>query len=147
MTKIKDLLFKQQKTLGIVIIFLFLSLVSFSFDSHEIRLFWSVYPTVAVLLVLIIAITAFIWLRIEKHKTRLLIEDMKKGATQNPQNDKIKELSTRQLQVFEMILTGKSNKEIISNLNIEMSTLKSHINQIYRILGIKNRKEVKSFEK
>jgi DNA-binding CsgD family transcriptional regulator len=43
-----------------------------------------------------------------------------------------------------MIIVGKTNKEIMSELFIEQSTLKSHINQIYKQLNIKNRNELKS---
>ncbi len=33
----------------------------------------------------------------------------------------------------------------MAELHIELSTLKTHINQIYKILGIKSRKETKNF--
>lgn len=144
LTKLKDYLYKHQRILGMGIIFLFLSLISFSFDNHEARLLWNIYPQVGVLLVLVIALAAYIWLRIEKYKTRLLIEKLKGEGAKNPKQHLLAELSTRQLEVFELIQAGKSNKEIMAELNIEQSTLKTHINQIYKILGIKHRKEVKT---
>ncbi len=58
--------------------------------------------------------------------------------------DKLSQLSNRELQVFELIKQGKSNKEICADLFIELSTLKSHINRIYKKLEIKNRKEVRN---
>ncbi len=53
-------------------------------------------------------------------------------------------LTMRQKEVYDLIISGKTNKEIISELFIEQSTLKTHINQIYKKLNIKNRNELKS---
>lgn len=53
-------------------------------------------------------------------------------------------LTERQRKVYDLILLGKTNKEIMSELFIEQSTLKSHINQIYKKLDIKSRRELKS---
>ena len=50
-------------------------------------------------------------------------------------------LTPKELQVLNLIAEGKSNKEI-ANLNfIELSTVKTHINNIYFKLGVDNRKE------
>ena len=144
LNQLKDYLYKHQRFLGMVIIFLFLSLLSFSFDNHEARLIWNIYPQLGVLLVLVIALATYTWLRIEKHKTRLLIEKLKGEGAKNPKQLLLMELSSRQMEVFELIQAGKSNKEIMAELNIEQSTLKTHINQIYKTLGIKHRKEVKT---
>ncbi|MEO6818834.1 MAG: helix-turn-helix transcriptional regulator [Ginsengibacter sp.] len=148
LTKITDLLYRRQKMLEIMVIFLFFSLVAFRIDSKKVKLFWSDYPSVAILLALIIAVIAVIWLSIEKQKTQLMISNLQKeNAEKNTKKDnKLSELSLRQKEVFDLILKGNSNKEIIAALHIELSTLKTHINQIYRILGIKNRKETKRFE-
>ncbi|MEO8760713.1 MAG: helix-turn-helix transcriptional regulator [Bacteroidia bacterium] len=148
LTKITDLLYRRQKTLEVVAIFLFFSLVAFRFDSKNVKLFWSDYPSVAILLALVTAIIAIIWLRIEKQKTQLLINSLQtENAKKSTKTEnKLFELSLRQKAVFDLILKGKSNKEITAELNIELSTLKTHINQIYKTLGIKSRKETKSFE-
>jgi len=147
LTKITDLLYRRQRTIEIITIFLFLSLVAFRFDGKKVKLFWSDYPSVAILLALITAIIAVIWLRIEKQKTQLLISSLQKENAEKSTKieSKLFELSLRQKVVFDLILKGKSNKEITAELNIELSTLKTHINQIYKILGIKNRRETKSF--
>jgi ATP/maltotriose-dependent transcriptional regulator MalT len=50
-------------------------------------------------------------------------------------------LTNRQREIFDLIAKGKSNKDIINELFIELSTLKTHINKIYKTLGITNRKE------
>ena len=59
-------------------------------------------------------------------------------------NAQIDELAGRQKEVYDLIISGKTNKEIINELFIEQSTLKSHINQIYKKLNIKSRRELKS---
>ena len=148
LTKITDLLYRRQKTIEITVIFLFFSLVAFRFESKEVKLFWSDYPSVAILLALTTALIAVIWLRIEKQKTQLLISNLQKenAGKSTKIESKLLGLSLRQKAVFDLILKGKSNKEITAELNIELSTLKTHINQIYKILGIKSRRETKSFE-
>jgi len=52
-------------------------------------------------------------------------------------------LSEREREVAELILKDLSNKEIITALNVEKSTLKTHINQIYKKCKIKTREEFK----
>jgi len=147
LTKITDLLYRKQKAIQIVAIFLFFSLVAFRFENKEVKLIWSDYPSIAILLALTICLIVVIWLRIEKQKTQLLITNLQ-NENKNKSikiESKLFELSVRQKEVFELIVKGKSNKEIIAELNIELSTLKTHINQIYKILHIKSRKETKSY--
>ena len=148
LTKITDLLYRRQKAIEIIAIFLFFSLVAFRFDNKKVILFWSDYPSIAILLALIIALIVILWLRIEKQKTQLLINNLlKKDAEKfGKEESKLSDLSPRQKEVFDLILKGKSNKEITAQLHIELSTLKTHINQIYKILEIKSRRETKSFE-
>ena len=49
------------------------------------------------------------------------------------------ELTSRELQVLEEIVRGKSNKEIGSALQISEATVKSHINNILGKLGVTDR--------
>ena len=53
------------------------------------------------------------------------------------------QLTDREQQVALLILKGYSNKEIMHELHVEQSTLKTHINQIYKKGEISNRKEFK----
>jgi LuxR family maltose regulon positive regulatory protein len=48
-------------------------------------------------------------------------------------------LSKRELDVLALIAAGKSNMEIASSLFVSMSTVKSHINNLYRKLGARSR--------
>lgn len=147
LTKITDLLYRKQKVVEVVIIFLFFSLVAFRFTTETVELFWSNYPSVAIVAAIITAVLAIIWIRIEKRKTQLLIIGLqKKNAEMGSKIEgKLLELSLRQREVFDLIVRGKSNKEITAELHIELSTLKTHINQVYKILGIRNRKETRNF--
>lgn len=149
LTKITDLLYRKQRILEILAIFLFFSLVAFRFDNERVKLLWSDYPFIAVLLALATALIAIIWLRIEKQKTQLLINNLQTKSKEKSAKieTNLLKLSSRQREVFDLILKGKSNKEIIAGLHIELSTLKTHINQIYKILGIQSRRETKSFLK
>lgn len=47
----------------------------------------------------------------------------------------------QELKILAFIKEGKSNKEIASDLYIEVSTVKSHINKLYGKLNVKNRRQ------
>lgn len=51
----------------------------------------------------------------------------------------ISSLSERELMVAKLIQEGKQNKEIAEELFISISTVKTHINNIYKKLDVKNR--------
>ena len=54
----------------------------------------------------------------------------------------IENLSIQERKIYALIVSGKSNKEISEELNIGLSTVKTHINSIYSKLDINSRKEV-----
>ena len=49
------------------------------------------------------------------------------------------ELTQKELSILAQIAAGKSNKEIASENFVELSTVKTHINNIYSKLGVSNR--------
>lgn len=51
-------------------------------------------------------------------------------------------LTIQERKIFSMIQAGKSNKEISNELNIEISTVKSLVNNLYSKLKINSRKEI-----
>tara|TARA_R100000935_G_scaffold38680_1_gene60036 strand:- start:150430 stop:151488 length:1059 start_codon:yes stop_codon:yes gene_type:complete len=53
-------------------------------------------------------------------------------------------LTQQENNVLELILEKKSNKEIASELFVSVSTVKTHINSIYKKLGVSSRNEVKA---
>ncbi len=54
----------------------------------------------------------------------------------------MKLLSIRERDICTLVLQGQTNKEIADNLYIEIGTVKSHLNKIYKKLGTSNRVEV-----
>ena len=53
-----------------------------------------------------------------------------------------KKLTPQELNVFEAMKNGLTNKEIASELFISLSTVKTHINSIYKKLNISSREEI-----
>lgn len=62
-------------------------------------------------------------------------------SKQQDEKSVINELSYRERQIFNLIVSGKTNKEIASELNISINTVKFHLKNIYDKLNIKSRKE------
>jgi len=83
-----------------------------------------------VILSLLVLIGIWLWFR---KKTR-------GGSDQKI--ERINSLSIQEKKVFELLKTGATNKEISRALNIEVSTVKSHVHKIYSRLGVKSRKEI-----
>ncbi len=143
-----DSLSKHQKKLEVFAILLLFLTVSFQFENFKTIWFWNGKIHIAISIVLILISIALIWVKIERKNASNKIEQIKlkthinNKTSENP----LTELSARQGQIFELIIQGKSNKEIMSTLCIELSTLKTHINSIYKILDIKSRKEVNKFK-
>ena len=60
-------------------------------------------------------------------------------------NKQLQTLSVQERKIFQLIQSGKSNKEISEEYNIGISTVKSHVSNIYAKLNIKSRKEAIDF--
>ena len=56
-------------------------------------------------------------------------------------------LSSRQIDVLEGIIDGKSRKEIATDLFLSENTVKMHTSSLYRVLGVNNRDELRSLFK
>ncbi|MEM7656015.1 MAG: helix-turn-helix transcriptional regulator [Bacteroidota bacterium] len=56
------------------------------------------------------------------------------------------QLSIQERNIFEHLRQGKSTKEIAHELSIEPSTVKSHIQRIYRKLNINSRREAMDYQ-
>lgn len=139
-----DILAKYQKHLLGLAIFLSLFAVSIKSRKGETNLFLKNYPLLMFLLVAFSIILILIYIQIDKQKITNLSNHIKLQSTDNNKFDSlVSELTSRQKEVYDLIVSGKTNKEIMSELFIEQSTLKTHINQIYKKLNIKSRKELK----
>jgi DNA-binding CsgD family transcriptional regulator len=80
----------------------------------------------------------------EKKNTETIIEQYRKssGYLKDQMNEKIKILSIREREVFELIIEAKSNKEISDRLHIGVPTVKTHINNIYKKLNVGKRIDI-----
>ena len=57
----------------------------------------------------------------------------------------VKELTVRQREIMLIVAEGVSNREIAQRLNITEGTVRIHLHQIYRHLGISNRTALTAF--
>ncbi len=131
---------KQSWLLGLVISCFAFGAAHFYRGGERVYWMWEKHPYVPLILTSIGTYGAILWVRIHEQKLEKSFEakiQTQKSALQN----KIETLTNRQMEVFLLIAAGKSNKEIASEIFIEQSTLKSHINQIYKTLEISNRKQ------
>ena len=75
----------------------------------------------------------------------------KKNGRQQAKNGSHKllyeKLTNKEMEILKLIAESKSNKEIASELFIELSTVKTHLNSIYKQLKVQNRKEAGNFYK
>lgn len=68
----------------------------------------------------------------------------KQKATQkNHKSNSLKKLTTQEQKIVAEILKDKTNKEIASELFISLSTVKTHINNLYKKLNVSSREEIK----
>lgn len=86
-----------------------------------------------VILVLLISLTLF------------YINSRKKLAQLNRNNSKsqtsFSNLTIKEREILKLLASGKTNKEIAQELYVELSTVKTHINSIYKQLQLSSRKE------
>ena len=64
------------------------------------------------------------------------------GKIKISKQNKLKKLTIQERKVFNLLTESSSNQEIADQLNIGLSTVKSHVTSIYSKLNIKSRKEV-----
>lgn len=136
MDRFINILYQIRNWLLGLALFLSFSAVSFHFDGTRIQLSWSSLPLVAVgllalgVLLLLLYIYTIQW-------------QLEQKSMEIGQADRLEDLTLRQREVYDLIIAGKTNKEIMAALFVELSTLKTHINQIYKKLEVSSRKELK----
>jgi LuxR family transcriptional regulator, maltose regulon positive regulatory protein len=59
------------------------------------------------------------------------------SATESP----LEPLSQRELEVLQLLATGRSNREIATELYVATGTIKAHLNNIFRKLEARSRLE------
>ena len=147
MQKAYDLLYKAQPYLLASAVFIILCSVAVKFNQSSFEFVWKENPMIAISIVVIGLILLFAYIQIDKFRLSQLNQLIKMQDTHDPSNrsDLLNTLTNRQKEVYDLIIDGRTNKEIMSELFIEASTLKTHINHIYKRLGIKGRKQLKNF--
>ena len=132
----------KQKLLIALSIFFALCSIGFSFEGTTSFWFWQKYPIIPILLLLFVFFGIKYWLKleIEKQRQQILSEYVKN--IENKEKANFKDLlSPREVEVLELINVGLSNKEISEKLFVSLSTVKTHINNIFKILEVKSRRE------
>jgi len=71
--------------------------------------------------------------------TRRLIEHFATHRTHAKPPPGIDELTPRELEVFRMLATGKTNSEIAAELIVGATTIKTHVTRILMKLGLRDR--------
>jgi DNA-binding CsgD family transcriptional regulator len=144
--KFEHILIKYKNYLLVIAIVLSALAVSIRGNDGKVFLTFQDYPDVIFLMVVISVFLFVLYIQISKRKIGHLTNQIKEQSKGNSEDFSalLAELTTRQKEVYELIISGKTNKEIMSELFIEQSTLKTHVNHIYKKLDIKNRNELKS---
>jgi DNA-binding CsgD family transcriptional regulator len=66
-----------------------------------------------------------------------------KSLQKSHKKSTLSKLTTQEQKIINEILKDKTNKEIASDLFISLSTVKTHINNLYKKLGVSSRQEIK----
>jgi DNA-binding CsgD family transcriptional regulator len=66
-----------------------------------------------------------------------------KRLAKNMQNNSLEKLTEQEQNIAQEILKNKTNKEIASDMFISVSTVKTHINNLYKKLNVNSREEIK----
>lgn len=70
--------------------------------------------------------------RISQHSLKLAVGD---------QREKLQELSIREKEILHYLVKGMTNKEISAASHLTLDTVKTHLRNIFRKLGVKNRSQ------
>ncbi len=69
------------------------------------------------------------------NKTNITVSDKENSISKE-------NLTVQESKIYDLLTIKYSNKEIAAELNISVSTVKTHVNNIYKKLGISSRKEL-----
>jgi DNA-binding CsgD family transcriptional regulator len=80
----------------------------------------------------------------EKKNTKDIIEEYRKQSSllKSSIENKLDNLTFREKEVFQLIIEGKSNKEIADKLSLSLGSVKNHITSIYKKAEVEKRAEL-----
>lgn len=138
----------QKYLLGVALVLSSIAISIRSIDG-EVKLILHEYPGLIFLLMIASSILVAFYFHLNRMHASKLLHQIRQSSKESNEgiNSLLNELTARQREVYDLIVAGKTNKEIMSELFIEKSTLKSHINQIYKKININSRSELKSKSK
>jgi DNA-binding NarL/FixJ family response regulator len=142
----EKILLKYHKYLLVVALVLSAVAISIRGSNGDVKLVLQNYPALITLLITVSLFLVALYVQITKRKISMLSNQIKEQSKfdDNEMDVLLKRLTERQREVYDLIISGKTNKEIMNELFIEQSTLKTHINHIYKKLKVKSRRELKS---
>ncbi|MCB0553294.1 MAG: helix-turn-helix transcriptional regulator [Phaeodactylibacter sp.] len=141
--KLSDWFYVHRGPSTAIILFAVLLAVGFSFQSGKILWFWYDMPLVGTFLIALVILLSHFWLQAERRRHFEQFTEEKENALLT----RYERLSSRELEIIGKLRTGKSNQEIAGELFVELSTVKSHLNRIYKKLEVRNRREAISLLK
>lgn len=144
--KLERVLSKYSKYFLVIAIILSSVAISIKSGQGRVQLILENYPVLIFILILLSSFLVLIYFHFDKMKYSELRAQIKNSTHSEDDDFKtlLAQLTDRQKEVYDLIIAGKTNKEIMAKLFVEKSTLKSHINQIYKKLDIKSRRDLKS---
>lgn len=86
------------------------------------------------LLAIFMFIIVLLFVRLKKQNSRA-------KSVEFPEKENIEKLTMKEREILKLLSLGRSNKEIASELFIELSTVKSHLGRIYKQLNVTGRQE------
>lgn len=100
---------------------------------------WKDRLLIAQAVLIVLLLIAVVWLMVNRNKN-------KAGASENRSRlELFGNLTVKQQEILKLLAEGKTNKEIANELFIELSTVKTHINSIYKQLNLSNRQDAIAF--
>lgn len=96
---------------------------------------------------LLLSVAVLYRMSILKGENKYMKNEIIKYSNELTIQNKLEQLSSREREIFSLIASIKTNKEIAEELNVSVNTVKFHIKNIYEKLEISSRKEALSIAK
>ena len=99
------------------------------------------------LLIILLTLTLIILIvSVTKFKLKLKFSNAKADVNADEAKSKLDTLSNTEMKILKSLSEGKTNKEIASDFSISVFTVKKHVSNIFKKLGLSKRTEARQFE-